>query len=198
MIKIGVTGGIGSGKSTVTDLLSLYGIPCFIADTESKRIVDSSEVIREQLTSLFGPNIYTSEGLNRKQLASYIFQDTILLNQVNKIIHPVVSNAFLQWAEAQNSDITVIESAILFESGFDHLVDVTLTINAPTALRIERACKRDRCDANGIKQRIKNQTTDEEKELLANYVIQNNSKISLIKQLEAFITTITQKKECFD
>ena len=198
MIKIGVTGGIGSGKSTVTDLLSLYGIPCFIADTESKRIVDSSEVIREQLTSLFGPNIYTSEGLNRKQLASYIFQDTILLNQVNKIIHPVVSNAFLQWAEAQNSDITVIESAILFESGFDHLVDVTLTINAPTALRIERACKRDRCDANGIKQRIKNQTTDEEKELLADYVIQNNSKISLIKQLEAFITTITQKKECFD
>ena len=195
MIKIGVTGGIGSGKSTVTDLLSLYGIPCFIADTESKRIVDSSEVIREQLTSLFGPNIYTSEGLNRKQLASYIFQDTILLNQVNKIIHPVVSNAFLQWAEAQNSDITVIESAILFESGFDHLVDVTLTINAPTALRIERACKRDRCDANGIKQRIKNQTTDEEKELLADYVIQNNSKISLIKQLEAFITTITQKKE---
>ena len=198
MIKIGVTGGIGSGKSTVTDLLSLYGIPCFIADTESKRIVDSSEVIREQLTSLFGPNIYTSEGLNRKQLASYIFQDTILLNQVNKIIHPVVSNAFLQWAEAQNSEITVIESAILFESGFDHLVDVTLTINAPTALRIERACKRDRCDANGIKQRIKNQTTDEEKELLADYVIQNNSKISLIKQLEAFITTITQKKECFD
>ena len=198
MIKIGVTGGIGSGKSTVTDLLSLYGIPCFIADTESKRIVDSSEVIREQLTSLFGPNIYTSEGLNRKQLASYIFQDTILLNQVNKIIHPVVSNAFLQWAEAQNSDITVIESAILFESGFDHLVDVTLTINAPTALRIERACKRDRCDANGIKQRIKNQSTDEEKELLADYVIQNNSKISLIKQLEAFITTITQKKECFD
>ena len=198
MIKIGVTGGIGSGKSTVTDLLSLYGIPCFIADTESKRIVDSSEVIREQLTSLFGPNIYTLEGLNRKQLASYIFQDTILLNQVNKIIHPVVSNAFSQWAEAQNSEITVIESAILFESGFDHLVDVTLTINAPTALRIERACKRDRCDANGIKQRIKNQTTDEEKELLANYVIQNNSKISLIKQLEAFITTITQKKECFD
>ena len=195
MIKIGVTGGIGSGKSTVTDLLSLYGIPCFIADTESKRIVDSSEVIREQLTSLFGPNIYTSEGLDRKQLASYIFQDTILLNQVNKIIHPVVSNAFLQWAEAQNSDITVIESAILFESGFDHLVDVTLTINAPTALRIERACKRDRCDANGIKQRIKNQTTDEEKELLADYVMQNNSKISLIKQLEAFITTITQKKE---
>ena len=198
MIKIGITGGIGSGKSTVTDLLSLYGIPCFIADTESKRIVDSSDVIREQLTSLFGPNIYTSEGLDRKQLASYIFQDTILLNQVNKIIHPVVSDAFLQWVDTQNCEITVIESAILFESGFDHLVDVTLTINTPLTLCIERACKRDRCDENVIKQRIKNQTTDEEKELLADYVMQNNNKISLIKQVEAFITAIMQKKECFD
>ena len=195
MIKIGITGGIGSGKSTVTDLLSLYGIPCFIADIESKRIVDSSDVIREQLTSLFGPNIYTCEGLDRKQLASYIFQDTMILNQVNKIIHPVVSNAYLQWVDAQTSEFTVIESAILFESGFDHLVDITLTISAPLALRTERACKRDKCDVNVIKQRIKNQTTDEEKELLANYIIVNNNKTSLIKQVEAFITTIMQKKE---
>lgn len=194
MIKIGITGGIGSGKSVVAELLSLYGVPCFIADTESKRIVDSSDMIREQLISLFGPSIYTPDGLDRKQLASYIFQDTIVLNQVNKIIHPVVSNAFLQWVDTQNSEFTVIESAILFESKFDHLVDVTLTINAPLALRIERASNRDKCDANVIKQRIKHQTTDDEKEIRANYVILNNNKTSLIKQIEVFITTITQKK----
>lgn len=195
MIKIGITGGIGSGKSVVTELLSLYGVPCFITDTESKRIVDSSDMIREQLTSLFGSNIYTPVGLDRKLLASHIFQNTILLDQVNKIIHPVVSDAFLQWADTQKCEFTVIESAILFESGFDHLVDITLTINAPLTLRIERASNRDKCDTDVIKQRVKHQTTDDEKEILANYVILNNNKTSLIKQIEVFITTITQKKE---
>ena len=199
MIKIGITGGIGSGKSIVTELLLLYGIPCFIADSKSKQIVDNSEIIRKQLTALFGSGIYTPDGLDRKQLASYIFQDTLLLNQVNKIIHPVVSDAFLQWADAQKSEFTVLESAILFESGFDHLVDITVTISAPLALRTERACKRDKCDANAIKQRIKNQITDEEKEIRADYIMQNSSKTSLIKQVEAFITAITQKKsDCIE
>lgn len=103
MIKIGITGGIGSGKSVVASLLTLSGVPVYIADEESKWLTNNSPVIREKLTALFGPEIYTNEGLNKKLLASHIFNNPEQLQQVNQIIHPEVNRHFSAWVERQTS-----------------------------------------------------------------------------------------------
>lgn len=142
MIKIGITGGIGSGKSVVASLLALSGVPVYIADEESKWLTNNSPVIREKLTALFGPEIYTNEGLNKKLLASHIFNNPKQLQQVNQIIHPEVNRHFSAWVERQTSPLCAIESAILFESGFYKVVDISLMVYAPRELRIERALGR--------------------------------------------------------
>lgn len=109
MIKIGITGGIGSGKSVVASLLALSGVPVYIADEESKWLTNNSPVIREKLTALFGPEIYTNEGLNKKLLASHIFNNPKQLQQVNQIIHPEVNRHFSAWVERQTSPLCAIE-----------------------------------------------------------------------------------------
>ena len=116
MIKIGITGGIGSGKSVVAALLELSGIPVYIADTESKLLTATSPVIREKLVALFGEELYTADSLNKRQLASHIFGNPERLGQVNAIIHPEVNRHFLAWVERLNTPVCAIESAILFES----------------------------------------------------------------------------------
>lgn len=143
MIKIGITGGIGSGKSVVAALLELSGIPVYIADTESKLLTATSPVIREKLVALFGEELYTADGLDKKRLASHIFGNPERLGQVNAIIHPEVNRHFLAWAERQNAPVCAIESAILFESGFNRVVDTTLMVYAPMEIRIRRALERD-------------------------------------------------------
>ena len=184
MIKIGITGGIGSGKSIVATLLSCYGVPLFIADIESKKLVNHSPTIKEQLISLFGTSIYTPQGVDRAQLAGYIFSDATLLNQVNKIIHPEVNNAFMQWAEVQHTPVVAMESAILFESGFNHFVDVTLTVQASEDLRIQREALRDNCHVDIIKQRMQHQSTDDAKAILSDYTLSNDNASSLIRQID--------------
>lgn len=165
MIKIGITGGIGSGKSVVASLLALSGVPVYIADEESKWLTNNSPVIREKLTALFGPEIYTSEGLNKKLLASHIFNNPEQLQQVNQIIHPEVNRHFSAWVERQTSSLCAIESAILFESGFYKVVDVSLMVYAPKELRIERVLGRDSASREEIERRINSQMSDEEKKI---------------------------------
>lgn len=190
MIKIGLTGGIGSGKTVVANLLEMKGIPVYIADEEGKRLTDTSPVIREKLIALFGEDIYTSTGVNRKLLASYIFNDTQLLKQVNSVIHPEVQLHFLHWAVRQESAACVIESAILFESGFDKIVDVRLMVYTPVDVRIERAFMRGTGTREEIRKRIENQLSDEEKKIQSDYVILNDNKAALIPQIEEFLLTI--------
>ena len=144
MIKIGITGGIGSGKSVVASLLALSGVPVYIADEESKWLTNNSPVIREKLTALFGPEIYTNEGFNNPEQ----------LQQVNQIIHPEVNRHFSAWVERQTSPLCAIESAILFESGFYKVVDISLMVYAPRELRIERALGRDSASREEIERRI--------------------------------------------
>ena len=143
MIRIGITGGIGSGKSVVASLLSVYNIPVYIADDESKKLTDTSELIKGKLVSLFGNDIYNNNGLDRKLLAKHIFGNKEMLTKVNSIIHPEVNKHFNCWAESQKTKACVIESAILFESGFDKTVDVKLMVYAPKDIRIQRAIMRD-------------------------------------------------------
>jgi len=194
MIKIGITGGIGSGKSVIATLLQLFDIPVYTADDESKKLVNRSPVIREALVSLLGKEIYTGENLNKKLLASKIFQDDKLRQQVNEIIHPEVKCDFFEWAERQHAESCAIESAILFESGFDKFVDVTLMVYAPEEIRIQRTLQRDNSTREAIAGRIHSQMADEIKRDRCDYVIYNDNQQPLIPQVVKFVCFINGKK----
>lgn len=188
MIKIGITGGIGSGKSVVATLLRLYGIPVYIADEESKRLTNSSPVIRRALVDLVGEAVYDADGkLDKLRLANFIFGQPEHLARVNAIIHPEVNRDFLDWSERQEKAFCAIESAILFESGFDRIVDVKLMVLAPLEIRLERAIARDHASREALERRIKSQMADEEKASRSDYVIHNDGRQALIPQVENFI-----------
>lgn len=188
MVKIGITGGIGSGKSVVATLLRLYGIPVYIADEESKRLTNSSPVIRRALVDLVGEAVYDADGkLDKPRLANFIFGQPEHLARVNAIIHPEVNRDFLDWSERQEKAFCAIESAILFESGFDRIVDVKLMVLAPLEIRLERAIARDHASREALERRIKSQMADEEKASRSDFVIHNDGWQALIPQVENFI-----------
>ena len=188
MIKIGITGGIGSGKSVVATLLRLYGIPVYIADEESKRLTNSSPVIRRARVDLVGEAVYDADGkLDKPRLANFIFGQPEHLARVNAIIHPEVNRDFLDWSERQEKAFCAIESAILFESGFDRIVDVKLMVLAPLEIRLERAIARDHASREALERRIKSQMADEEKASRSDFVIHNDGRQALIPQVENFI-----------
>lgn len=188
MIKIGITGGIGSGKSVVATLFRLYGIPVYIADEESKRLTNSSPVIRRALVDLVGEAVYDADGkLDKPRLANFIFGQPEHLARVNAIIHPEVNRDFLDWSERQEKAFCAIESAILFESGFDRIVDLKLMVLAPLEIRLERAIARDHASREALERRIKSQMADEEKASRSDFVIHNDGRQALIPQVENFI-----------
>jgi len=191
MKVIGLTGGIGSGKSIVSLLLTIMGIPVYIADTESKRLTESSPVIREKLTKKFGADLYAEGKLNKALLASLIFGNEANRNYANSVIHPVVRNDFKEWKVRQApSPLAVIETAILFETGLVHSVDVSVTVAAPEDLRIRRVELREGWSRDSILSRIRSQFPEEEKIRCSDYVIYNDNKQALIPQVEKMIILI--------
>ena len=188
MIVIGLTGGIGSGKSTVSRLLDVMGIPVYIADTESKRLTESSPVIREKLTEKFGQDLYSGGKLNKTLLASLIFGNEVNRYYVNSIIHPEVRIDFARWKARQSeSPVAVIEAAILFETGLSESVDVSVTVAAPEELRIHRVEIRENWSRESIISRIQSQFSEEEKIRRSDYVIYNDDSQALIPQVEKFL-----------
>lgn len=191
MIKLGITGGIGSGKSTVSEIFSLCGVPVYIADVESKKLVATSPVIREQLIGLFGEELYKGGVLNKALLVSHIFNDKEKLDKVNKIIHPEVKKDFERWLEINHHhEIVAHEAAILFESGFDEFMDKVLMVYTPVELRIQRTMARDNVPYDKVLERIQNQMPDEEKVKLSDFVIVNDDTRSLIGQVLCTIQNI--------
>lgn len=193
MIILGITGGIGSGKSTVSRILSILGVPVYIADNESKKLTNSSLIIRKILTTLFGDNLYDQNGLNKAMLASIIFSDKEKLEMVNNIIHPEVEKHFLDWIQIQKKEghtIVACESAILFESGFDRFTDKVITIYSPIDIRIERIQKRDNCSYEKALERINSQMPDERKVELSDFCIVNNESESLIEQTVRLLVSL--------
>lgn len=193
MIKIGITGGMGSGKSVVSTLLSIMGVPVYIADKESKRLTLTSETIKEKLISRFGKELYAGGALNKSLLASIIFADKDSLEYVNGVIHPVVREDFQAWAERQTGRFAAIESAILFESGFDSSVDVIVSVAAPQEIRMERIQLRDRLSTEQIRQRLANQWPEEEKYRRSHFIIHNDGQQAVIPQLETLLQTLSDK-----
>lgn len=162
MLKVGITGGIGSGKSTVCRLFAARGIAVYDTDAAAKRLMHEDEALREAIVARFGAESYTNEGLNRRYLAERVFADDQERNALNGLVHPAVIADFEQWAEAQQGAYVVLESAILFEAGLDRHLDRVVAVLAPERVRIERAVKRDGATEEQIRSRMAAQLSDDE------------------------------------
>ena len=191
-IKIGITGGIGSGKSVVAKLLAWMGIPVYQTDAEAKRLMLSDADIRRELTALVGSNAYNEKGLNKALLASYVFGNPEHTRQVNAIVHPKVRHDFRKWAGDSGRMMVALESAILLEAGFRNEVDKVVMVYAPQEVRIERAIRRDSATREQIEKRIRSQMSDENKREAADFVIVNDGETPLIPQVLSLISSLSQ------
>ena len=198
MYKIGVTGGIGSGKSTVCELLRDRGVAVYDSDSRAKQLMAESEALREQLIAAFGAECYNAEGLDRAFLASKVFGNEEALQQLNSIVHPAVRADFQIWAEQQRSPYVVLESAILFEAGFESEVDATLAVMAPMPMRMERTMARDGVDKESVMRRMEHQLSDDELHRRASRTIVNINREYLegdIEQLHKIFVYESQRKQ---
>jgi dephospho-CoA kinase len=198
MYKIGVTGGIGSGKSTVCELLRDRGVAVYDSDSRAKQLMAESEALREQLTATFGAECYNAEGLDRAFLASKVFGNEEALQQLNSIVHPAVRADFQTWEEQQSSPYVVLESAILFEAGFESEVDATLAVMAPMPMRLERTMARDGVDKESVMRRMEHQLSDDELHRRASRTIVNINREYLegdIEQLHKIFVYESQRKQ---
>lgn len=195
MICIAITGGIGSGKSYVSALLEKAGIPVYNADNESKRLTTENTEIRCGLVNLLGEEVYAEGVLNKPMLASYLFANAENAARVNAIIHPCVKKDFRQWMEMHaESELVALESAILYESGFDDVVDTVVVVYAPKELRLKRAMLRDAASREQIEARMNAQMDDEEKCRKADFVVYNDGTFPLEEQLTSVINQIKRGK----
>jgi len=195
MKVLGITGGMGSGKSVVSQLLEMMDIPVYDSDREAKRVMDSSPLIWEKLLVRFGEKIYEQGILNKPLLASLIFNNPEHLAYVNSVVHPEVYNDFLVWKEQQTGKPWVgVESAILFESGFNQGVDKCICISAPLETRIQRVQKKSGLNRESVLDRIHNQITEEERNRLADFILVNDDKQSVLFQIENLIEQLKSQE----
>ena len=171
--KIGVTGGIGSGKSTVCRLLADMGVAVYDSDARAKALMNEDKALREAIIEAFGEEYYGEEGLNRAYLAAQVFGNEEALARLNAIVHPAVRADFRAWAEVQQSTYVVLESAILFEAGFENEVDSTLAVMSPLEERVRRTMERDGATREEVLRRISHQMSDDELHRLSKHTIVN-------------------------
>lgn len=170
---VGLTGGIGSGKSTVAKMFEKLGVPVYNSDIEAKSLMLRSKMLRRKIIGLLGEQSYTDTELNRAFIATRIFNDRELLQKLNEIVHPAVRKHFIKWCEKQDHPYVVQETALLFENGSTNLYDKTVLVTAPKDIRIDRITARDGSTKAQILQRMENQLGDEQKLALADFVIEN-------------------------
>ena len=184
MKKIGLTGGIGSGKSTISQAIKHIGYPVYIADKEAARLMDSHPDIRKDITERLVANCYTPEGhINKPVLAQIIFENKEALEEVNRIVHPRVMEAFEQWAAMQSTSLVFCETAILYESGLERYFDAVICVTAPEEVRVRRVMERDRCELKDVMARVRNQMDEDEKCQRANFIIYNDGEHMAIPQV---------------
>jgi dephospho-CoA kinase len=183
MITVGLSGGIGSGKTVISRIFLTLGIPVFYADAETKALYDTHAGLRKALTELLGTHVYHNDKLQRKLMASLIFQDETLLQKVNALAHPLVLQRFEQWAAQQEAPYVLQEAAILFESGINEKMNYTIAVAAPETLRITRAMQRDKVTEQEVTLRMQQQWTDEQRNEKANFIIVNDEKQAILPQV---------------
>ncbi len=180
---IGLTGGIGSGKTTVCKVFEKLGIPVYYADIQAKLLMTSNFEIKNQLIKRFGVQTYINNELNRKYIAEQIFNNKENLNFINSIVHPVVRNHFAEWIQKQNSPYIINENAILFESGFYKDTNIIVSVITPENIRIKRVIERDNTTTEAVKSRINNQISDKEIINQSDYIIYNDSTNLILPQI---------------
>lgn len=184
---IGLTGGIGSGKTMVAKYIASLGIPVYIADDEAKNLMNTSEVI-EEVSNEFGKGIIVNEAINREKLAQIVFGNPEKLQKLNSIIHPKVKKHFDDWiTEHKNHPIVVKEAAILFETGGDKYCDAVITVTSPIETRLKRVMERDHTDKESVLKRMQSQWTDEQRVAKSNYIINNISVKETYTQIEEIL-----------
>ncbi|WP_435654227.1 dephospho-CoA kinase [Cellulophaga baltica] len=170
---VGLTGGIGSGKTTVAKMFHALGVPVYNSDIEAKKLMVTSEVLKVKIKELLGTESYIDHKLNRTYIADKIFTDPDLLAQLNAIVHPAVRQHFMSWVAQQKAAYIIQETAIIFENDTQNKFDKIILVTAPEKIRIERVTSRDAISADKVKERIENQWPDQKKAALSDYVINN-------------------------
>ncbi len=193
MIRIGITGGIGSGKSYVCQLLKQRGIPIYHCDDEAKRLMVESSTIRQELNQLIGKDAYRDGQLNKPLIAQYLFADTTHAAQINNIVHPVVKQDFIEWVARQKASTIVQECALLFETEFTDTVDCSILIYAPLDVRLRRVMQRDHATRQQVLARMAQQMDEEEKRKLADFIILNDGTTNLNEQIEELLERIQNR-----
>ncbi len=207
---LGITGGIGSGKSYVCRLLEIAGIPVFYSDAEAKRLMTEDEAVKSAIVELFGKEAYieviylddvkekknktdnvpAQVRLDKKFIASKVFSDNTLRNKLDAIVHPAVIQAFNDWKEKQSGDFVAIESALLYESGFAEKIDKIVVVVAPEDERIERIVARDGMSEQEVKMRMNSQISDSEKLIKADFIVKNGKRDDLNPQIFSLLQNI--------
>lgn len=190
---IGITGGIGSGKSTLSHLLRAEGYSVYDTDLEARRLQNEHSAMKKKLVDLFGKDIYTEQGLNRSALGKIVFGKPELLTKLNAIVHPLVMEDFNNWVMNRfPKKMLFIESAILYESGFSKLVDKVILITASEDIRIERVVKRDGVTPEHVRTRMSNQLSEEEKLTRADFVIHSDDTRPLVEKMRRIIVELLE------
>lgn len=193
---IGITGGIGGGKSTLSDKLRAEGYQVFDTDVRAKKLQNEHPELVARIKALFGNNIYNECGLDRPAVARIVFQNKELLSQLNKLVHPFVREDFHHWvATHSNQKLLFVESAIMFESGLVELMDKVIVMTASEEVRIKRVVKRDAVSPEQVKSRMANQMSDEEKIIRADYVVYSDDNQPLLPKMYLILESLLQLQE---
>lgn len=183
MLRIGITGGIGSGKSTVAHIFNVLGIPVYSSDDAAKRLMNEDQELKNNILKSFGKESYSNGKLNRKYLAEQAFKDRTKIELLNSLVHPATIKDAAGWMEKQTAPYVIKEAALIFESGSDKFLDAVIGVQSPLSLRIERTMKRNNVAAADIEARIKLQMDEDEKMALCDYIIVNDEQQMLIPQV---------------
>jgi dephospho-CoA kinase len=193
MIKVGVTGGIGSGKSTVMSYLNFLSFPVFYADLESKKILFSDLEVRKLLIDRWGDKVVIDGEIRKENIAKIVFSSSVELDYLTSILHPKVQSSFENWCEKQTAPIVFKEAAILFESGGEVLLDAVIHVQAPKEIRIKRVQKRDKVSRQEVILRMSKQWTDAQRNERSNYLILNNEDELIIPQIEQVLSLLLKQ-----
>ena len=183
MLRVGLTGGIGSGKTTVAKIFEVLGIPVYYADEETKRLMNTDPVIRQNILKEFGERAYDEHGLDRSYLASVVFNDEKKLALLNSLTHPATIEHANKWMQQQHSPYIIKEAALIFESGSNKHLDYVIGVSAPEEIRIRRVMERDGVSEEQVRSRMARQMNEEEKIALCDFVVVNDEREFLITQV---------------
>jgi dephospho-CoA kinase len=183
MLKVGLTGGIGSGKSTVAQIFEVLGIPVYYADSAAKNLMNDDEILKTEIIKEFGPASYVNDSLDRAYISSIVFKDKEKLAKLNALVHPATIRNAEQWMSRQTASYAIKEAALIFESGSQDQLDYVIGVHAPRALRIHRVMERDDVSSDEVNRRMQNQIEEEIKMKLCDFIVKNDEEELLMPQV---------------